>query len=104
VSWAEQEPVDLAKLARRRRRAAHRHNWLLGKRGMESCASCPETFPCRQPCSHVDCIIRRAEIGLRVDVDFGDLPAGIKVTNPETGKIEFDTTDDDPVEWVVPGG
>jgi hypothetical protein len=100
-------PVDFTKKLRehrRRRTAACRHPVVSSDRkGFDVCISCGDSFPCRVACGHVDCLIRRQEMGALIVVPETMIPQGVRVIDTETGRVLFDTSDEDPLEWYVPG-
>jgi len=96
------EIVDFRKLARkaaRERRSTCDHAWVRRRSGVEKCGACGDQFPCKQPtCFHVDCWVRRLNLGL---VEFYPIEYAVPSMRIGDGEI-YDTTDDDPLEWVLP--
>jgi len=106
-----EEILDLTRVARRLKSRCQ-HNWQPARGGLEKCALCRDTFPCRDQCTHLDCIFRRAELlhegrpviaGETIPTD-GSFPwtCTLEEQRGPMRVIVFDTAPEDPLDWVDP--
>lgn len=104
---ADEKIIDFTKLARQAasaNRCGHaQHEYKKRRNGTEKCVRCGDQFPCSKNCWHVDCWTQRLHLGLVSVYPTEWAVASMTITHKD-GTVVYDTTDDDPANWILPTG
>jgi len=96
--------VNLTRMARKAARALRtscKHTWVKKRSGVERCSDCGDQFPCRKNCWHVDCWVRRLNLGWVEHYPIEWANRSMRISDGKGGYV-YDTLDDDPAEWTLP--
>jgi hypothetical protein len=96
------EVLDLTQLGRRRRCSNDSHTWKRRRDGTERCTTCNDRFPCSntERCYHVDCWIRRLQLGIVRHYPIANAVRGMVIMNGP--RVIMDTEPEDPLDWTMP--